>query len=402
MTQKISFLLLVSAVLCAVSCDSSSTSLVKRDEDPRVQQKIRVQITADGPDGLEIDSSGPIRVFSLDSGKQLGEFESSSLRVEPLASEIRVGTKKFSSRLRFTAQPGLHFEVRPDLGSSRRYNYRGVLDVLNYEGVLRVINELKVEEYLLGVVGKEMRGKDFSVEALKAQAIAARTFTLYNLSSAGRQRADYAFPSSTDFQSYGGASFETEQVIQAVQGTRGQVLTFGGKLFQSYYHSTCGGRTCSGHVFNERDIEPLKGGECGFCNKAPRFQWEHNIPVSELESRLRPWAAERQVKVGKILAVEPVDRTESGHSSYVRVRHSLGSLEVRADRLRTLLGLALPSARFESRLDTQRAQFVFAGKGYGHGVGLCQRGAATLASQNAGHGDILTHYFPGSGLQTVY
>ena len=183
-------------------------------------------------------------------------------------------------------------------------------------------------------------------------------------------------------------------------------MTFGSRIFQTYYHSACGGKTASGHVFNEKDIPPFKGVECGFCNAAPVARWQMRIDVQALQETMRGWAEEREISLGRLLGLDPVEVDSSGHGTYVRVRHSEGAFEIRADHLRMLVaasGQELPSAHFRAFLDEQSGQFLVEGHGYGHGVGLCQHGAGVMASaKDRNHGEILVHYFPDSGLKWLY
>jgi stage II sporulation protein D len=406
------FALTISAsvlLLGAVSCDSKNNGESPQTFRSTGQPRIRVQVGEDRSTPFEVSCDGEIRVYEIPNGhpeRLIGKFSAGTIGIHPNDGGIVIGGEPvpFPNRCRLVPASGHYFLVRPDLRETEQYRYRGVLDVFKHSGVLRLINQLSVEEYLLGVVGKEMRGKEFTLEALKAQAIVARTFTLYHLRASGAQPLDQAFPGTHRFQTYGGANFETEIVVQAVSETCGQILTSGGKIFQSYYHSTCGGQTASGGLFNERDIEPLSGVECGFCADTPTYHWKATLDAAKLEEKLRGWGAERGIVSGRILGLEPVELTESGHGIYVRVSHSKGVFEMRADRLRTLVdpsGKKLPSSRFRALLDARSGEFRVEGQGHGHGVGLCQRGAGVMA-QTREHGDILARYFPGSGLRRIY
>ncbi|MBI4586635.1 MAG: SpoIID/LytB domain-containing protein [Planctomycetes bacterium] len=379
---------------------------------------IRILLLAevDGPVAVAVE--GPVAVSTLPDGavawkgsqpRLAVQAEGAGLSVAGLSVAGRSVTgRSFAGPVRLTPLESRRFSLSRQQGEGA---YRGVLDVFNHGGKLRLINQLPLEEYLAGVVGKEMSGSRFPLEALKAQAVAARTFTLYRLRAAMQGAAslplESAFPATSEFQSYGGAACETVPVLQAVRETAGQVLTWEGKLFQAYYHASCGGSTASGALFNEKDIPPLHGVPCARCQASPERRWELKIPLAELERALAPWARERGVKLGKIQEVQPVENGARGRSRYLRVVHAAGRFEIRLDRFRQLLNAEAPnrlrSCAFTASILPEPALAMFQGSGFGHGVGLCQSGAAAMAAgDRRSFGELLTHYYPECGILKVY
>ncbi|TPW18440.1 MAG: stage II sporulation protein D, partial [Elusimicrobia bacterium] len=208
----------------------------------------------------------------------------------------------------------------------------------NPDGTLTVVDELGLEEYLFGVLPHEM-SPDWSLEALKAQAVVSRTYALGRL---GRG-ADEAFDLTDDAytQVYTGVTTESDHVRKAVRSTAGRVLTYKGKPLPGYFHSTCGG---------------------------------HTAGSAEV------WA---------------------GWLSNIRVKTDRGWKRVPANKFRLWLGPRdLKSVRFDA-VRRRRKGFEFEGRGYGHGVGLCQWGARAQSDAGRSFEEILGHYFPGASLSKI-
>lgn len=293
-----------------------------------------------------------------------------------------------------------------------------------YEGVLELnpprrpggrwilVNRLPLERYLLGVVPGEMdpwappgKKPKFPDDALRVQTVAARTYALYQILARGTG-ARYHVTADSRSQVYKGYNLHP-RVVDAVASTRGVVLTYEGKLFESFYHSTCGGATADASaVFGGVSLAPLAPTRCGYCKQSKHFQWESEISEREIRAALARFLDEHQVQIGRLAAIEPLDRGPGGHASYVRIRHAKGSFELDATVFRELLlaegESGVRSTSFECRAEPDGAQFHFAGRGWGHGVGMCQWGAKGLADEGAGWRDILAHYYPRSVLTPLW
>lgn len=366
-----------------------------------------VEFEAVGELHLYSVSDEPVLIRALERSRAVLRVEGGKMLLdgEPLASAMFRLTSSRAPRLRLR----LLDPAGEPTGEFR--DYRGVIDVFFYGEQLRLINELNLEEYLAGVLGQEMGNESFPLEALKAQAIVARTFTLYNLKrdldSYGVLAPDLAYKATMEFQSYGGMEKESEKILQAIRETAGQVLTFDGRLFQAYYHSTCGGATASGQFFGEQDIPPLGGVKCESCQESPLYAWEREFAREELERILSAWATAQGIPVHELVSVRPVEPLPSEHHSYLRVVHGGGAFEMRIDHFRKLIARHfasrhIPSSRFTvSPGGDDGSSLVFRGRGFGHGVGLCQYGAAGLA-RTATSGKILAHYFPEAGQKKLY
>jgi stage II sporulation protein D len=286
---------------------------------------------------------------------------------------------------------------------------------------IEIVNELPLEAYLLAVVPAEMP-HDWPPEALKAQAVIARTFAAHALRSS-RRHAGYDLCDEQHCQVYAGASAERAAASRAVEETLGEVLTHRGRPAHAVYSSNCGGHGRTGADAGWGDVPYWRGrpdapGEERVFSSPAAFQaWLKGEPalycgrsrtVAPAKSRwtrvLLPDQGARG-GVGTLLAVRPVRRDASGRVTALRLEGASGSTVLTGDsRIRRFLGLGpLRSTLFT--VETVRragspSAFIVHGGGWGHGVGLCQSGAAGRAEAGHGHRRILEHYFPGTELGT--
>jgi len=271
---------------------------------------------------------------------------------------------------------------------------------------LAAINVVPLDEYLAGVVCSEMPSV-WPAAVLKAQAIAARTYVLYRARL--RRSWDYDVSCGTGDQVYKGIAGETASARRAVDATRGAVLLYDYKLLPAYYHALCGGRTASrSTVFGEEDITPLSGVVCGYCDPARHgmsgakiqrlYRWQVSIPAAELA---KAFAADGRTIAG-IGEIVPVGADAGGYVRDVEVRPAgAAPFRMGLDKFRALAGpgrLISPSFTCSRQGDA----FVFLGRGYGHGVGMCQWGAKGMANAGYGTSAILEHYYPGAEIVKVY
>jgi stage II sporulation protein D len=289
-------------------------------------------------------------------------------------------------------------------GDMERRMFRGSLLLSRGAGAIAVSNRLTLEEYLAGVVGAEMPASSSPIEALKAQAVASRTYALYALLRAAADGRSARFAADDSFQVYAGRAGEHRRVLQAVSETAGEVLTYRGGLFRAYFHSTCGGRTVdASRLFGEPPIEPLHGIACAACDGTQFFRWEVLVPAADIERALEAWAAERGVKLGRLVSLEVCEETPEGRAAYLRARHTGGSFEVGVERFRALLqaGRVPPLKSASFTVAVEEGGLRFRGGGYGHGAGLCQVGAVRQGMER-GYREILASYYPGSDVGIVY
>lgn len=267
------------------------------------------------------------------------------------------------------------------------FEVRGDIVVKVHRGRLRLINVIPMEDYLAAVLGGEMP-RSFPEEALKAQAVAARTYALQKKLDALHQ--PFHLGSSVISQVYGGLEREDARTRAAVEATRGQVLTWELQPIEAYFHASCGGRTEDGQSALGRDLPYLQAVDCD-CEKLPASRWETTVTADQLQRALG-------TRVEGGLTVQ--GRTRTGRATRVGAgsRRSLDAVSFRAR-----LGYStIKSLFFEVEPLRHGEAFHFKGRGYGHGAGMCQWGAKVMADKGHGYQQILQHYYPGTELQRLY
>ena len=310
---------------------------------------------------------------------------------------VRISVSASSSGLMIDGR-----QVRSDRAELRGRNGEVVLNGVTLPGKvivkrqnngMLVVNELDLEEYVKGVVPAEMN-PGWHPEALKVQAIAARTYAVYQMRQVGKK--DFDILSSTKDQVYQGRS-SNAAVLRAVEQTRNLILTYGELPIFAAYHSTAAGPTEDAiYVWSSVDVPYLKGVECPFDMNSPHYQWRTDVSLSLLEGRLR----EEGFPVGVIASIDPMSYTRSGRVAQIRILHSDGELFLRGEDLRRTVGyVTLASTMFDFELTGLRIQFT--GRGAGHGVGLCQWGAKELAERGYSAETILHYYYPGTEIRTL-
>lgn len=260
------------------------------------------------------------------------------------------------------------------------------------KGVL-VVNQVDLEEYVKGVVPAEVNSA-WHPEMLKVQAVAARTYVLYqHMLSASR---DYDVAASIQDQVYRGRQGVDARVQEAVESTRGLVVTHEGAPIYAAFSSTAAGITEDAMIVWSKDLPYLKGVECPFDIESPYYQWKASFKLATLERNLRI----QGFSLGAIATLTPVSFSRAGRVAKLRILHSQGELIVRGEDLRKAVGYTVvPSTQFT--IESVGQEVVLLGYGAGHAVGLCQWGAKELAELGYSYSTILHYYYPGTELQNV-
>ena len=359
---------------------------------------------------------------------------------EPMEVSVSVGGLIIAGR----SFPAMEVTILPDAP------YTFTLDDNDYRGNLVIkanfdyktfdaINVVPLEPYLAGVVGAEMPSY-WEPEALKAQAIAARTYCLYQKMRFGGGRG-WDVMRTTASQVYGGQRAESARAWKAVNDTTGQVLvcwqtgsstpiksglTTGGReeIFPTYYSSSCGGHTeDANNVFGD-SFGPLRGVECPYCKDVARpnvFFWPMvEFDKTEVETALQMKYPKLR-ELGDIAAILPARQSDYAirpgspqadfsRLTFIKLIGSIGKSDfIRAEDFRLTVDPAGNKVRSTScriiKMDGpgEESKWVFsAGRGFGHGVGMCQCGAEGMARQGKTAEEILSFYYPGSKLIRVY
>lgn len=333
----------------------------------------------------------------------------------PTPIEVSAGKITIAGRI-FTGGEIIIWPDQPHIFGINGDDYRGKLKlVLNSDGgSFDAVNLVPVEAYLAGVVGAEMPNY-WEPAALKAQAITARTYCLYIKEHFGVKRA-WDVKRTAANQVYLGVKAESAQTWRAVSETQGQVLMCrqnGGTedIFPAYYSSTCGGHTeNSKHVFGD-SFEPLGGVRCPYCRyvaKPSFFYWPTaQFDKSEVTDRLLKKYPKLKAS-GEITNITSAKQSDYGDFSRLTLVKLVGSEGksnfLRAEDLRLTIdpsGNKLKSTI--CRIISMGDKWAFlAGRGYGHGVGMCQCGAQGMARKGKTTDEILSYYYPGSKVMRVY
>lgn len=331
-------------------------------------------------------------------------------------------------------------------------NYRDFIEFKIIDGRLLIINYVDLENYLYGVVPREMPAY-FEMEALKSQAIASRTYALKNLNKHSSQGFDLC--DTIHCQVYGGMDGEHERSNWAVDETRGMILTYNGSIIDALYHSNSGGITEDSSDAWGYSHPYLISVEDRFSTDAPNSNWTYNLSTDEVKTKL----SNHGIYIGSILDMEIIDTTSSGRVKKLKIIGSLGEKVLNKGEIREVFGLnEIKSNLFTVKKDfkgstrslvyaidgeglapqlvdlnnvsvidgnlKQRSSrglisrfinkngivdrelpqgvdnFIIEGKGYGHGVGMSQWGAQRMAEEGYSFEDILKYYYSGVDITT--
>jgi len=272
--------------------------------------------------------------------------------------------------------------------------YRGVAEITPADKGLLVVNQLPLEEYLVGLINCEI-SSTWPIEAVKAQAVIARTYALNRKNA--RKNALYHMESTVIDQVYDGCLIEDSRAKRAVTETAGEVLTYKGAIIQAFYHSNCGGKTEASENVWGVALPYLKGVECAYCLTSTNAVWEQTLSLKDCEEKFRAAG----LKVSGLTDIRPGVRNSRGRLKNVVLVTSQGEVSLPGDQFRKLIGYGvIKSTNFTVKVAGGEA--VFSGIGNGHGVGLCQWGAKQRALEGFVYSEILSYYYPGTILKKFF
>ncbi|MGE0616285.1 MAG: SpoIID/LytB domain-containing protein [Bacteriovoracia bacterium] len=393
-------------------------SLVKvRGMDLRVYEKV-VNRTPAG-------NSAYARVLAMGAAIGEWEFRCAGGEVSGRAKAVEgAPAGKVPPPVRFRGPLYVHTEA--GFLSALGRPYRDEIKIQPVGSRCDVVNVVDIEKYLDGLVGTEF-SPEWASESVAAQVVAARTYAYHQLITARRKGQHFDLDSTVKDQVYDGIASEHFKAARVASRTEGMILSLADssrepRVFpiKAFYHSTCGGSTqvpeqvwgASTPGFQRRVV-------CPYCKGSPRFRWELEVGGGEISNLLRD-AAKREgapstwpadwsdvLARGELreMAAGPLDA--SGRVESVLMQWQLGerrvSWPVPAVLLRNGLGTArLKSTAFEVTAGGAKQTWVFKGKGYGHGVGMCQWGAKTMGEQGKSMAAILKHYYPDAVLRKLW
>jgi len=335
------------------------------------------------------------------------------IMIRPVRGVLLVGQEQMTSasiravngglRVNGVPFPGesILVEGKPGLFYIERSKFRGALRIqLLGASSLLVVNELDLEDYLAGLINSEI-SSNWPIEAVKAQAVAARTYALYQIAKSNKTNTNtlYDIESTVADQVYHGAHREDKRAYQGVRSTTGMVLTRDGIIFPAYYHSTCGGYTEAAHNV-WRDAGGPPGVVDSNCRRSPHSEWYLTLRKTEFLAVLTAHGIIGSDRL--ITGISQTPFSDSPRTNEVVLYLDNGDhIAIKATELRRMLGYArLKSTWFNVGFEGDKV--VFAGRGFGHGVGLCQWGAKGMAESGHTYREILKHYYANADIGRMY
>jgi stage II sporulation protein D len=306
--------------------------------------------------------------------------------------ELLVGSRDENDSMDFFVTG--HYELRPTSGPLFSGSYPAHVE--RRAGRLFVTVTMPLEEYVAAVLMAES-GDFENVESQKAMAVVARTYALRFMGQHAQDGFDFCDTTHCQVFGWKGAN---AAVRAAVNGTRGEVLRFEGKLAQTFYHQNCGGTTAAAREAWPTVTEAyLTSHADTYCVARGILKWESAIRVADLDMALRSAGLTMPAGWSEI---EIVSRSESGRAQRLKLSGGAdGNAQISASTFRFAVDRELGWNKIRSDLyDVRNAgeQIVFSGRGSGHGVGMCQAGAEEMAREGKNYREILSFYYPGTQL----
>lgn len=381
MRKLLASILIISLSFLTVGADSQSA---KKDINP----VLRV-LVIDNKDKVLMAIKGSYHIYATSSDKVLTGGYILHTIVSASDTGIMFGQRDLKfSKIRVVVPESAYIYI-----DGRAF--RGSVDISRKDNAkLMVINRVPLEDYLCGVLYNEVSHR-WPIESIKAQAITARTFALYQARQNRLQ--DYDLTNDIYSQVYSGATSERWATTRAAKLTAGKVLTYKGDIFPTYYHATCGGHTEDASNLWNVDLPCLKGVECGYCKESPHYRWTKAIMLKDLEKKL----SDNGYKLGKIKNINIVSKNNSGRLDKIEIKDEADvSCILTAKDFRQMMGPnEIRSTNFEPSISGDK--LVLKGIGWGHGVGMCQWGAKGQADKKKKCEEILEFYYPGTEITTI-
>ncbi len=366
--------------------------------------------------GVEAGADGSFAIECLHSGQQEVFYSSQPVTIQTIRSLLTVNNARGEE-----IQSGLdEINIIPR-GSGNRVRfgerkYRGLLRFLPRGEVVRIINVVYLEDYLRGVVPPEIGLRvETELEAVKAQAVAARTYAMGHLKQYEGEPFDVK--GSIMDQVYEGFTGENALSNKAVDLTAGRVAMYKDDLIDAYFHSTCGGRTDDiADVWDRKDVPYLKSvDDQAACSWSKYYTWQETFTEQQVRGRVEQYLSSdrgRDLRIGTVTDVTVAERTAGGRVRRLLVRTDLDVFKFEKDRIRWVFGrasnpdLILPSDRFDVEIQRDSANnavsIILHGQGYGHGVGMCQCGAIGHSRDGWTYDRILKLYYTNVDIKKLY
>lgn len=362
------------------------TGIIFIQDSRSAEKQIRIAVLKGALDTV-VASRGRYQIINLVTNEILDEgrvLRNSRVRVQDTG--IQVGKKIYPARkLRIASNKTISVLV-----GDHTQRYRGFIDLIAKDGKkLLVINTLELEQYVRGVLYHEITDR-WPMQAMMAQAVAARTYAVFQI----KQNKNQEFDVTNDIYSqvYGGKTAERYRTNTATSRTEGMILTYKGNVLPAYYHSNSGGHTEDVDELWEHDLPPLKGKPDLYSLGAPNAHWKKNFRAKDVQETLN----KNGFKLGAIKEIQIIERTGSGRVKTLEfITRDGQSVKVAGRKFRDIIGPNELKSTFYD-IEMQGYFFDVLGKGWGHGVGMSQWGANKMARKRFDFKEILGFYYPGA------
>jgi stage II sporulation protein D len=356
----------------------------EREQANRLQrnESIRVLVLEGAPE-TRVSASSSLEIRNPNGG--------ASLQTVSASQEARIRFEGGGLSVNGKTWPVTELVMMPARGGTVRVNgatYRGSLKlIVTGQGRINAVNFVDVEEYLYGVVPKEMP-PGWPDEALKAQAVVSRTFASHQKEANAAR--DHDISATTASQVYGGVAAETDRTRRAVDATRGRLLTYGGRPALTYFHANSGGITEDARHVWRVAIPYLQSIPDAPSARAPGAAWTAFLTFQQIREALN----RNGLEIGEIRGIEAASVSPSGRITKVKIKHNSGTEVMGGNQFRTMIDpAAVKSTLFRAESAGEGIRFV--GRGSGHGVGMSQWGARMMAEGGSPYREILLHYYRG-------
>ncbi len=335
-----------------------------------------------GKKRVHLKSYGKLEVVDINTLEAIKLKAGRDYALEAASEGIKIGDKVLGCQVRFVSRN------RKEMLTVNGRRYRDTVMIKKTTEGLTAINELGLDGYLFGVLPVEI-SPDWPLESLKAQAVVSRTYVMNNMGK--YESRGYDLSSDIFSQIYRGVEVENPKSNQAVTETVGQVLTYKGNLAAAYFFSSCGGYTANVKEVWGDDIPYMRGVSCPYCKDSPRYRWEKKVTPGLIKDTLN----KKGYSIGKVRGINFISRTDSGRIKDMEIVHSGGRTTINGHKFRMSVGPNIIKSTMMS-IDRTKEKFLFYGRGWGHGVGMCQWGAKGQADRGRNYKEILNFYFPGT------
>lgn len=400
-----SLLIIVIILFFSLSC-STSKRFEKVDKETTFKENEQIRVLLSESKKIKISFENEAEIID-NNGRRIFVDKNSSVQfiLSNAGIKGKVNDKEISSK---------DFLIVPKSNKYLQFNenkYRGYFKIVSNSSFLMLINYLDIENYVKGVILKEMplgKGEE-NFEAIKAFSILART---YAVKRKLESRELFDLYSDTKDQVYGGLSSENEITNSLVDFTKGHLLFYKDNIATVFYHSTCGGYTENvENVFKSNStpyLISIVDNIPANCIISPRFDWEESFSENLIIKRLLE-SNYISDKNSKIRSIDIISRFKSGRVNELKItlfeNKKLKEVSLFSNNIRFVLrnskGSILPSSNFEIQ-NKNGNTFIFKGKGFGHGVGMCQWGSIKLSREGTNFKEILKFYFPKTEIKKIY